>query len=466
MRTLRLSVVGAVGLALLGGLGAVTVPVPVRAADADQPVFVTPGVGPGLLVGDEARQWFEGLRDAGVVSFTDFEDVSTGLHKHLDVRGPGGDFRIGLRTTLMRWPWPPRHPKGAPVAMLPYDFVTEPANHRLMGTTRYEEPGFRSEYLPDGQSRFELTIDPPASHVGLLRPWNTYSVTNLYRADGTLLESHRNTADQEFVAYVARTPEARVGRIMFDGIPEQPDDEYNRLFHVGQVDDLYVGNGPAGASDATAGLPPIDPRIGVTEAGAPPGPTDGDASADGSTATGPTAWPEQVLSQGGYVAVTRLLWAIALDEQLSEDTRAEATSLALLLYLLLSPDAPAQDASAIDVDAPDDTPVEPPQSALDALPDGMGASPGTFVGAPPELMPEQTKRMQDLGRVWVQLPAAATITKPDERERVLKTATWYQLKLDPVGTQVFYDKKGKLLGRNLSRDPVQVRVWVPKEEEP
>ncbi len=80
--------------------------------------------------------------------------------------------------------------------------------------------------------------------------------------------------------------------------------------------------------------------------------------------------------------------------------------------------------------------------------------------------PEQTKRMQDQGRAWVQLPAAATITRPDEQERVLKTATWYQVKLDPVGTQVFYDKKGKLLGRNLSPDPVQVRVWVPKEEKP
>ena len=466
MRTSRLSLIGAVMLALLGGLGAATVPAPVRAADADQLVFETPGVGPGLIVGDETRQRFEGLRDDGVVSFTDFEDVPTGLHKRLDVRGPGGDFRIGLRTTLMRWPWPPRHPKGAPVAMLPYDFVTEPANHRLMGVTRYEEPGFRSEYLPDGQSRFELTIDPPASHVGLFRPWSTYSVTNLYRTDGTLLESHRNTANHEFVAYVAATPEDRVGRIMFDGIPEQPDDEYNRLFQVGQVDDLYLGNGPAGAADASAELPPLDPRIGVTDAGAPPGPTDRDVTTDGSAAPGPAAWPEQVLSEEGFIVFARLLWAIALNEQLSGDTRAEALYLVRLLHLLMSPDAPAQDASAIDLDAPDETPVEPPQSALDALPDGMDAGPGTFVGVPPDLMPEQTKRMQDQGRVWVQLPAAATITESDEQERVLKTATWYQVKLDPVGTQVFYDRKGKLLGRNVSPDPVQVRVWVPKEGGP
>ncbi len=283
---LRLSGVGAVMLTLLAGTGVATGPAPARAADADQPVFETPGVGPGLIVGDEARQEFEGLRDDGVVSFTDFEDVPTGLHRRLDVRGPGGDFKIGLRTTLMRWPWPPRHPKGAPVAMLPYDFVTEPANHRLMGVTVADLGEGRSRYVPDGQSRFELTIDPPASHVGLFRPWNTYSVTNLYRTDGTLLESHRNTTNHEFVAYVAATPEDRVGRIMFDGIAEQPDDETNRLFQVGQVDDLYLGNGPAGASDASAVLPPLDPRIGVTEAGAPPGPTDRDVTTDGSADAG------------------------------------------------------------------------------------------------------------------------------------------------------------------------------------
>jgi len=466
MRVLRLSVVGKVMLALLAGTGAATVPAPARAADADQPVFETPGVGPGLIVGDEAKQEFERLRDEDVVSFTDFEDVPTGLHRRLDVRGPGGDFEIGLRTTLMRWPWPPRHARGAPVAMLPYDFVTEPADHRLMGVVVADVGDGKSKYYPDGQSRFELTIDPPASHVGLSRPWNTYSVTNLYRTDGTLLESHRNTTMNEFVGYVAATPEDRVGRVMFDGVAEQPDDEYNRLFQVGQVDDLYLGNGPAGASDATAALPPLDPRIGVPEAGAPPGSTDGDASTDGSAEPGPAAWPEQALSGEGYVAVAKLLWAIALDEQLSEDTRAEAMSLARLLYLLMSPDAPAQDASDIDLDAPDDTPVEPPQSALDAMSDGMDAGSSMFVGVPPDLKPEQTMRMQGQGRVWVQLPAAATITKPDEQERVLKTATWYQVKLDPIGTQVFYDKKGKLLGRNLSPDPVQVRVWVPKQEEP
>jgi hypothetical protein len=466
MRTLRLSLVGTVMLALLAGTGAATLPIPARAADADQPVFETPGVGPGLIVGDAAKQGFEGLRNDGVISFTDFEDVPTGLHRRLDVRGPGGDFEIGLRTTLMRWPWPPRHLKGAPVAMLPYDFVAEPANHRLMGTTRYEEPGFRSEYLPDGQSRFELTIDPPASHVGLFRPWHTNSLTRFYRGDGTLIEEHRNTTNHEFVAYVAAKPEDRVRRIEFDGIPEQPDDETNRLFQVGQVDDLYVGNGRAEAEAASAVLPPLDPRIGVTDAGAPPGPTDGDASTDGMAESRQAAWPGQVLSEEGFIAVARLLWAIALNEQLSMDTRTEALSLFHLLHLLMSPDAPAEDASAIDPDAPDDTPAEPPQSALDALSDGMDAGPGTFVGVPPDLMPEQTKRMQDQGRVWVQLPAAAIITKPDEQERVLNTATWYQLKLDPVGTQVFYDKKGKLLGRNVSSVPVQVRVWVAKEGGP
>lgn len=463
MRTLRLSGVGVIMLALLATSAAHTA-TPARAAEADAPVFHTPGVEPGLTWGPGARAAFDGLASDGVVTFVDFEDTPTGLHHRLQL----GDIAVRLRTTQLRWPLPERRaPARAPVAVLPYDFVKEPADHRLMGVTTVKLGDGKYKFVPDGQSRFELALFPPVSHIGLYRPWNTYSLTRFYDEDGALLAEHRNTVDHEFVGYVAARPEDRVRRIVFDAIPETPDDEYNHLFQVGSVDDLFLGNGPAGVSDASAVLPPLDPRIGVTDAGAPPGPTDGDASTDGSAEPGPAAWPEQILSGEGYVAVAKLLWGIALNEQLSEDTRAEAQSLALLLYLLMSPDAPAEDTVAIDLDAPDDTPVEPPQSAFDAMADGIDAGPGTFVGAPPDLKPAQTKRMQDQGRVWVQLPAAATIDagKSTKQEQTLKTKTWYQVKLDPVGTQVFYDRKGKLLGRNLSPDPVQVRVWVAQEEE-
>jgi hypothetical protein len=75
--------------------------------------------------------------------------------------------------------------------------------------------------------------------------------------------------------------------------------------------------------------------------------------------------------------------------------------------------------------------------------------------------------METEGRVWVQLPAKVSIDtgKSKGPKVTLKTKTWYQVKLAPDGTQVFYDKEGKHLGRNLSPDPVQVWVWVPDEKE-
>jgi hypothetical protein len=170
-----------------------------------------------------------------------------------------------------------------------------------------------------------------------------------------------------------------------------------------------------------------------------------------------------------------------------DTSEIEGAAYALALArLLLHDDANAAtgatdviDEPATDPDQPDDTPVEPSQSGIDAMagsddaiidgPPGDAALGGpafTFTGDPPKLDPPQQVKLENQGRAWVQLPAAATITRPDEQERVLKTATWYQVEQDPAGTQVFYDKKGKLLGRNLSPDPVQVRVWVPKEEEP
>jgi len=75
--------------------------------------------------------------------------------------------------------------------------------------------------------------------------WNTYSLTRFYDADGTLLAEHRNTENHEFMGYVAAGPGDRIKTIEFDGVPEQPGNKQNKIFQVGQVDDLYVGYGSA-----------------------------------------------------------------------------------------------------------------------------------------------------------------------------------------------------------------------------
>ncbi|MGD8684781.1 MAG: hypothetical protein PVG27_12605 [Chloroflexota bacterium] len=206
----------------------------------------TLGIGPGLVTGPDARAAFDGLRADGLVAFTDFENVPTGLHRKLTLDGPDGDVTIRLRTTEIRYPLPVRKArKNTPVAVLPYDFVSAPDNHRLMGV--------QATKLPDGQSRYELVLSPPMSHVGLLRMWSTDSLTRFYNRAGTLLAEHRNTTNHEFVGYVADRPENRVARIEFDGVRSDPKSKSNKLYQVGEVDDLYLAS--LDTADAHAGTP-------------------------------------------------------------------------------------------------------------------------------------------------------------------------------------------------------------------
>jgi hypothetical protein len=195
-----------------------------------------PAVGPGLVTGPDAREAFEALRRGNLLTFVDFEKVRTGPRGKLRLDGPAKGITIKMRTTEFRYPLPPkRAPSGTSVIVLPYSFVSEPPNHRLMGAN----PGD----IPDGQAKYKLVLSEPVSHAGLLRMWNTYSLTRFYSEAGTLLAEHRNTTNDEFVGYVADGPENRVKTIELDAVPSEPKSKSNKLFQVGSVDDLYVGNG-------------------------------------------------------------------------------------------------------------------------------------------------------------------------------------------------------------------------------
>ncbi len=210
-------------------------------------------MGPGLVVGEEARKAFEALARSNAIAFADLEDVATGLNSRLRL----GGTTITLRTTEFRYPLPERPaPKDTPVAVLPYNFVTAPANHRFMGVAAGK--------VPDGQSRYEIVLSEPASHVGLSRNWNTYALTRFFNAAGTLLAEHRNTANSEFVAYVADRPENRVARIEFDGVAESPNSPSNKLYQVGEVDNLYIGT-PSGAKASDQAVQAPAAIVGVWE---------------------------------------------------------------------------------------------------------------------------------------------------------------------------------------------------------
>ncbi len=393
-------------------LALVGVPNAVAASDGDEPIASTPSVGTGLVFGPSTHEAFDELAADGVVVFNDFEDVPSGLHRKLVLQGPDGSVSIGLRTTKFRWPPPPRGaPARAPVAMLPYDFVKEPAVHRLMGVVKTKGP--KGKFVPDGQSRFELVLDPPVSHVGFMRPWNTWSVTRFYDAAGGLLAKHRNTVDHQFVGYVAATPEDQVRRVVLDGVPSQPDDEYNKLYMAGTIEDLYLSGGRPEADDAGAaqapdggsagdhpddmvidapggaldGLSDADPGEGAEDDATAKDPDREDASAEvpkpdaADTANG--VGNELVEIVKAFVndgKISREQLRLLLKVNMEQDDNAEAAFRAMILYELLfsdddaesptgdaSADEPQVEAPASEVDPPAESEADPPEADAPVL---------------------------------------------------------------------------------------------------
>jgi hypothetical protein len=192
-------------------------------------------IGPGLVTGPEAREWFEIKQYENCWMFLDFENIPNGVHAKLFDDFDDG-FGLLLKTTEFRWPLPPViAPANTPVAVLPYNYVSTPPNHRLMGVTHNN--------IPDGQSKYEIEFESYAGvqAVGLLRMWNNYSITRFYNVEGNLLAEHRNTTNQEFVGWIGGDKwwVDHVKRIEFDGAPSAPDSEDNKLYQVGEVDDLF-----------------------------------------------------------------------------------------------------------------------------------------------------------------------------------------------------------------------------------
>ncbi|MBW1981424.1 MAG: hypothetical protein JRJ12_09385 [Deltaproteobacteria bacterium] len=182
-----------------------------------------------LVTGEDARDRFEDYRKYSLDMFVDFESYEPGLYTELAGLG------VTLHTTKFRWPLPVENaPEDTPVVILPYDFVTSPANHRLMGV--------RAGNIPDGQSQYVIDFEKCQKRVALERNWNTYALTRFIIPAGDL--EYRNKKNNEFIGYIgdADEPGDCVWSIVIDGIEEDPDDENedeNFLYQVGEVDNLY-----------------------------------------------------------------------------------------------------------------------------------------------------------------------------------------------------------------------------------
>ncbi len=182
----------------------------------------------GMIYGPSARTQFENLlaADPGAT----FEDFET-YHGQLLTTQIAG---VTLATTYQRYPSPA--PVNLPMAVLPYGFVTAPAG--------YLQP-LRMGNIPDGQSQWTITFDTPQRWAGLVRNWNTNALTRFY-AGGTLLDTHQNTVNREFVGYYADSsdPGGWVTHIVVDGLNVGG-------YSVGLGDDLFFGTVP---EPSTAGL--------------------------------------------------------------------------------------------------------------------------------------------------------------------------------------------------------------------
>jgi len=178
----------------------------------------------GLVFGQAAHDQFQALQLQHSEGFNDFESLATqtNLLPGTDPFGDGTHFASVINTS--GFPFGPEHVEVSN-AYAPATF-----GNSLVGSPFQ----FGSD---DARVGYEITFDTAQRRAGLLRLWNTASLTSFYNAEGDLLATHQNTANQEFVGYMADSSDSStwVARILMDGALIQNSRQ------VGHSDDLYFG---------------------------------------------------------------------------------------------------------------------------------------------------------------------------------------------------------------------------------
>lgn len=194
----------------------------------------------GLVYGPTARDYFASMQAALNEVYLDFESVPSGTNLL-----PGTDpFGVGARFASIIYtngtPFGPEHVE-----------VSSAHGYSTYGNTIVGSPfQFGSD---DGRVGYEIAFDTPQRRAGILRAWNTSSVTRFYNADGVLLAEHQNTVNVEFVGWVADSddPSTWVARMVMDGLAP------GGTRQVGYSDDLYFGvmvPSPVGAAALILGF--------------------------------------------------------------------------------------------------------------------------------------------------------------------------------------------------------------------
>ena len=177
-----------------------------------------------IVHGLAARAEFESYRTIFEMDFIDFESVSIGAINTALQPSYGVTFfsTIATNGTAII---PPHN------AYVSAASVNGDTSRKLVGTPFV----FGSD---DGRVGYEIRFDSPQSIVGLERNWQTgNALTRFYNSEGTLLATHANTTNIEFVGWIAdfNDPLTWVSRIGIDGLSQ------SGTRQVGYTDDLFFG---------------------------------------------------------------------------------------------------------------------------------------------------------------------------------------------------------------------------------
>jgi len=174
----------------------------------------------GLVFGPDARTQFEDLQSNFGGEFIDFESLATGTNLTSQLSAQGVSFASNISTG------------GAPFG--PFHVEVSGAFFGSVGNTIVGSPC--GGCVDDGRVGYEIVFSEPQRWAGLLRIWNTATLTHFFNAEGGLLDQHANSVNTEFVGYTAdgEDPETDwVSRIQMDTIAP------NNSRQVGYSDDLF-----------------------------------------------------------------------------------------------------------------------------------------------------------------------------------------------------------------------------------
>jgi len=178
----------------------------------------------GLVFGPSARTQFESYRTSVGDTFIDFNSLALNTNLTSQLSGLGVSFASNINVDGK--PFGPAHVQVSAASGRANTIVGSPCDGGCQD---------------DGRVGYQILFSSPQRRAGLLRNWNTQTLTQFYNASGALLAQHINTVGSEFVGFIAdgANPATNwVARIQIDTVAPANSRQ------VGYSDDLFFGTAP------------------------------------------------------------------------------------------------------------------------------------------------------------------------------------------------------------------------------